>query len=325
MPNTLTFDHLCTEQRLPAWKDAVCDTFVKLECETDPQLPFHGKLEAAVFDDLHVSRVQSSPQVVRRTRSLAEQADQAFVLLSVQTRGKTIVRQGDSEAILTPGSLAFYDTARPYSLILPHNFDQIVLHLPRGLIEQSCPGGLEHMAQRVHASNPFAQAICALAPQLLRLANDVPSHLAHRTAAAAIEMISLALSSLVSATQASAGVVVTQEPKRSNSADALLWRTRELISEQIDDTSLSPSLLAAQTKVSLRRLQEAFKSQGTTPSDCIWEMRLEFVRGLLASTLHREASITTLAYRAGFSDMAHFSRRFKQQFGMTPSQYRSAH
>jgi AraC-like DNA-binding protein len=268
--------------------------------------------------------VQSSPQVVRRTRALADQADRAFVLLSVQTRGKTVVRQGDSEAILTPGCIAFYDTARPYTLGLPSNFDQIVLHLPRDFVEKSSPGGLDHMAQRISASDPFAQAICALAPQLLRLATQAPSHLAHRTAAAAIELIALALSSLGSSDSEATSQRHFEGPKHTTSADALLWRTRELISQQIDDTALNPTLLAAQSKVSLRRLQEVFKSHGTTPSDCIWDMRLEFARGLLASGQHSHESLTTLAYLAGFSDMAHFSRRFKRSYGVAPSQYRSA-
>ena len=105
-------------------------------------------------------------------------------------------------------------------------------------------------------------------------------------------------------------------------ADALAWRARDLIGQQLEDTALSPTRLASQVHVSLRRLQEVFQSQGTTLIDCIWQARLEFARSMLCNCEHRQESISTVAYRAGFTDVAHFSRRFKQAFGMSPRQYR---
>jgi AraC-like DNA-binding protein len=305
-----------------AWRDAVCNTFVRLECTPQRDAPFHGHLNSGVLGELHVTRVQSSPQVVRRTSELAAQATEAYVLLSIQTRGRTLVQQGGSEALLTPGCIAFYDTARPYTLTLPNDFDQIVLHLPRQTIEANAPGGLAKMATMLPSSNPFAQAILALAPQLLRIATSSPSALAERTAKAAIELISLALTSLT----IPVGHLENELPRvtapNNASAEALIWRTRDLITKQIDDSELTPLKLAAQLNVSIRRLQEVFKAQGTTLSDCIWEARLEFARSLLVSAPHRGESISTIAYRAGFADCAHFSRRFKQRFHVSPSEYR---
>jgi AraC-like DNA-binding protein len=319
---------LATESNTPAsssaaWRDAVCDTFVRLECELEKRSPFHGLLEAGAVGDLHVARVKSSPQVVNRTRELAEQASDAFVLLSIQTRGKTLIKQGKNETMLTPGCIAFYDTARPYTLSLPNDFDQIVMHLPRDLVEKNAPGGLDHMAEKLNASNPFAQAILALAPQLLRIATAAPTILAQRTAAAAIELIALALVSLANGKENMLGLSHDSAALTSASADSIVWRARDAISQHIDDTNLNPAALAAQVKVSLRRLQEVFKAQGTTPSYCIWEMRLEYARNLLSAQQNQQDSITTLAYRAGFSDLAHFSRRFRQQFGVSPKEYRS--
>jgi AraC-like DNA-binding protein len=324
MRTVLATEKIAPSNASTAWRDAVCDTFVRLECELEKRSPFHGLLEAGAVGDLHVARVKSSPQTVNRTRELAEQASDAFVLLSIQTRGKTLIQQGKNETLLTPGCIAFYDTARPYTLSLPNDFDQIVLHLPRDLVEKSSPGGLDHMAEKLNASNPFAQAILALAPQLLRIATAAPTILAQRTAAAAVELIALALASLANGKDAMLGMSRDSASNKSASADSILWRTRDAISDHIDDTNLTPALLAAQVKVSLRRLQEVFQAQGTTPSDCIWEMRLEYARNLLSAQQYQKDSITTLAYRAGFSDTAHFSRRFKQQFGMSPREYRSS-
>jgi AraC-like DNA-binding protein len=322
MRTVLATNKIAQASTASAWKDAVCDTFVRLECDLEKRTPFHGLLQAGAIGDLHIARVKSSPQVVNRTRELAAQANDAFVLLSIQTRGKTFIQQGKNETLLTPGSIAFYDTTMPYQLSLPDEFDQIVLHLPRVLIEKHSPSGLGHMAEKLNASNPFAQAILALAPQLLRIATAAPTPLAQRTAAAAIELIALALASL----DRSNDEVIKSEHNSSVltsvSADAIVWRARDAISQNIEDAHLNPKALATQINVSLRRLQEVFKEQGSTPSDCIWEMRLEYARTLLAAHQFQKDSITTLAYRAGFSDIAHFSRRFRQQFGVSPSEFR---
>ncbi len=317
MPTALSIDNLPAARRESARRDAVCEAFVRLECSPDRQAPMHGRLEVGTLGGLHVARVVSSPQRVERTRERAAQDGDPFILISVQLRGRTIVRQAGSEADLTPGCIAFYDTARPYTLTLPGDFDQIVLHLPRELIEASVARGLDHMARRLNASDPFAQTILALAAQLLRMLGSAHGSMAQRTAPAAMELIALALDSL-------------DEPNRGDthgarraSAHALVWRTRELIGRQLEDTELSPTRLVGQVHVSLRRLQEVFQSQGTTLSDCILDARLEFARGLLASGGHSREPVSTVAYRSGFSDVAHFSRRLRQQFGVSPSEYRA--
>lgn len=323
MTALFSIDALPQMRREAAWRDAVCDAFVRLECTPDASAPLHGRLEAGLLGDLHVARVTSSPQRVERTAARAAQDDQAFVLLSLQYRGRTVVRQGASEAVLTPGCIAFYDTARPYTLSLPTDFDQIVLHLPRDLVSARVPHGLDHMAQKLSAVNPFAQTIIALGPQLLTMMNTARPGMAARTAAAAVELISLALDSLGDDADVQRQ---TLEPPRAPGAvaDALAWRTRDLICRQLDDALLTPSLLASQLHVSLRRLQEVFHSKGTTLSNCIWEARLEFARGLLVVASERQESVSTIAMRSGFSDVAHFCRRFKQRYGLPPSEYRAS-
>ena len=320
MPTVVSIDELPSARREAIWRDAVCDAFVRLECAPERGAALHGRIEAGTLGELHVARVVGSPQRVERTRDHAARADEAYVLVSVQLHGRTVVRQGASEAVLTPGSLAFYDTTRPYTLGLPGDFEQIVLHLPQRTLERSVPGGLDHMAERLHASHPFAQAILALAPQLLRLVESARPEIAQRTAAAAEELLVLALDSLATPPGDDPRA---QRPLRSPAPNAIAWRTRELIARQLEDADLTPTRLALQAGVSLRRLQEVFQTQGTTVTDCIWGMRLEFARGLLADPQHHWEAIGTLAFRAGFNDLGHFSRRFKQRFGLSPRDYRA--
>jgi AraC-like DNA-binding protein len=316
MNTVLSIDSLPAARRAPAWRDAVCATFVRLECSPDRHAPMHGRIEAQVWGDLHVSRVISSPQFVERTATRAATADDAYVLLSVQLRGRTVVQQGSAQAELTPGSMAFYDTTRPYTLALPGDFEQIVLHLPHAALERAVPGGLDHMAQRIGPGNPFAQALVAVAPQLLQLSAAARPGLAERTAAAARELMALALESLAQPTAAH----TRSDAAGGAAASSLVWRARDAISRRLADPQLAPAAVAAEVGVSLRRLQEAFQQQGCTMVDCIWDMRLEMARSMLATAA--DVSIGAVARRAGFVDAAHFSRRFRLRFGLSPRAYR---
>ena len=46
-------------KRLQFWRDAVCDTFVELDCRAVSEAPFFGEITTAQCDEMHFSRVRS--------------------------------------------------------------------------------------------------------------------------------------------------------------------------------------------------------------------------------------------------------------------------
>ena len=58
---------------------------------------------------------------------------------------------------------------------------------------------------------------------------------------------------------------------------------------------------------------------GTPFFEYLWQMRLEYAKNLVLSG---ELSLTEIALESGFLSLAHFSRRFKDQYGKSPSEYR---
>ncbi|MBR1177036.1 helix-turn-helix domain-containing protein [Bradyrhizobium sp. KB893862 SZCCT0404] len=298
------------------WRDAVCDSFVRVECRSDGSAGLHGRLESGLLGGLHVARVTSSPQLVERTRETAAQATESFMLMSIQLRGRTLIRQARSEALLTPGCVGFYETSRPFTLSLPSDFDQIVLHVPTDVFERNALGAVDRTAQRIDASNPYARALVALSGQLVSVANSAVSQTTGGLETIAIELMSLAASTL--------GSDHDEVPDLAQvGPNAIVWRARDLISKHASNRSLDPDKLAARTGVSLRRLQTLFHEQGSSISEEIWDMRLEHARSLLSEDRFRNQSLTEIAFEAGFVDFAHFSRRFKKRYGLAPREYRS--
>ena len=79
--------------------------------------------------------------------------------------------------------------------------------------------------------------------------------------------------------------------------------------------------LARQFNTSRRSLLRLFKATtGTSPSRYIEDMKIESAKTLLATS---KMSMKQIAHEAGYSTASHFSARFHQLTGLTPSAFRS--
>lgn len=104
-------------------------------------------------------------------------------------------------------------------------------------------------------------------------------------------------------------------------ADLRLRRAVFLI-EQSLVRPVSTEWLARQVNISTRQLTRLFRQEfNTSPSEFIRTARLRYGRWLLKNSAE---SVTEIALGTGFSDCAHFIRAFRQQYGVTPGDYRAS-
>lgn len=79
--------------------------------------------------------------------------------------------------------------------------------------------------------------------------------------------------------------------------------------------------IADSASISTREATRSFKKAiGQSPIDYLLSYRLNNTQKLLLST---SRSITDIAYENGFTDSAYFSKAFKKQYGISPSEYRA--
>ena len=83
---------------------------------------------------------------------------------------------------------------------------------------------------------------------------------------------------------------------------------------------ISLTEMAHLCNMSLSTFKRHFKKiYGTTPNSYIFDRRLEKSKQLLATS---ELSLTDVAFSSGFKTVSHYSRKFKEKFGIPPSQYK---
>ncbi len=96
----------------------------------------------------------------------------------------------------------------------------------------------------------------------------------------------------------------------------------EFIDRNLADVELGVTTIARAFNLSPRSIHKLFEGETRTVARTIWERRLECCRDLMVDPSLAARSITEIAHRWGFNDSQHFSRVFKQRFGMTPRDYR---
>ena len=94
-----------------------------------------------------------------------------------------------------------------------------------------------------------------------------------------------------------------------------------LVEDHMDDPQFSVNYLCENLGMSRSQLYRKFESiTGQTPNDFIRSVRLKHAAQLLRSG---NSSISEISDRVGFNSIKYFNKYFKEEFGVTPTQYRA--
>lgn len=300
--------------RLDGWRDLLREHFVALDVHADADAPFDGAVRSSLVGHLAVATVDSTDQDCIRTPGLARRDDDAYLQVGLIARGQAVVRQDGREALLGPGAYTIYETGRPFSWRLRGPWRLLVFTWPRELV------GLDE------------DTACAATARALggdRLGGIVGRTLADVVASppalspAGGRRLATELGDLVG--------TVAEEALRhddgpgARSAAALRARVEAYVAEHLEDPDLCPESIARAHFVSTRQLHRAFADDSSTVSRLVRQRRLEHGRRELCDPRLADLSVTDVALRCGFGDLAAFSRAFKDAFHEPPSTFRRRH
>ncbi|GAA1917728.1 helix-turn-helix domain-containing protein [Microbacterium aoyamense] len=300
-------------QDFESYRATVSHAVVALDVHANEPERFRGRLEAGITGDIHLFDVQANAHAVHRTPALIAHAAQRYFKFSLIERGSGMIVQDGRETALRPGDMALYDTDKPYSLVFDDDIRMSIVMFPRELLDIPTELLSRITAMRLDGANGVGAMIRPYLSTLTHQIGEVDGHIARRLFRTAFDMVGTLLESELG------------DATTTSSHDGLMRRILDYIDEHLTQPDLNPSEIAAAHFVSVRHLHALFSDQGTTVSTVVRTRRLDRCYDDLMNPLLAGRSVTTIALDNGFVDAAHFSRTFRNHFGVPPSAVRRDH
>lgn len=299
------------------WCDMLNEHFVALDVADVADSRFTGAVRSMSLAHLQVSSVRSTSQHIARTDSLIDKDRIEYVQIGMIRRGRAIVVQDGRECTLTRGDFAIYDTSRPFDWIIDGHPDDDQWELevftwPRHMLRLDARESSDMTAMAFDGSAGFS----GLLGRFLHDLSSTRSSLDITGAQAIADEVGDLVSVIARNT--------TTSPTIDSPTAALVRSAQRYIDDHLADPELSPGAVAAAMLVSTRQLHRVFAASGTTVARSIRVKRLERCRREIIASGSADRSLGQISRRWGFADLAVFSRAFREQYGMSPRQYRSA-
>jgi AraC family transcriptional regulator, positive regulator of tynA and feaB len=273
---------------------------------------FNASIHYTNIADLVLCRLSAPVRHrVFHTAALVKRDDRDLVKAMFQTEGSSFVEQDGRATVLQPGDWTIYETGKPSNVIVPGRARMLFLIVPREkiLARNFDLGNL--VARRFSGSRGLGKLIWSLLSATFDQMPEIRNRSGQDVADIVVQMIRLAL--LESA----------DEHANVDSKEVIRERVKRYISSHLRDPDLSITRLAGTARCTKRYLHMAFHSENVSISDYILKLRLQRCREDLLNPAFVHRSITDIAYSWGFNSSNHFSRCFKEEFGVSPRTLRA--
>ncbi len=304
---------LMAHEGLEGWQtalQAICGQF-------ETQMAFNrslfiGEISLQCHAGLPMAHLRTNAGLIARNSIKADHDNDQSCFLVSQRSGFSQISQDGTSIQLAPGDLLLMDSVgsceiTPFGLIehaslsLPrHEVERVLKHAKFGKISTASPSGkMLHMLVDQLCREPESEYDQGGESEALRTAF--------------ISLLAPALS---------------QGYKEALPADALHGANlrsyvQKIIDESLTQPNLNPVGLAGRLNISVRHLYRLFEEQNDSVCRYIQRSRLKRSAEDLSNHFLRSESITSIAYKWGFTDSAHFSRAFKKHFQLSPKEYRA--
>jgi AraC-like DNA-binding protein len=311
---TVSFSTAAVEPRsqLSYWREVVCATFVGLDVEPPEQRTpgFRGEVSAHDLGSMQVATVTSQPHAVVRSPARIRSSPDDDIFVNLAVRGRAVMAQDGRETELRAGDFTYYDSARPCRIACPDPFRLVVLKIPRDLFTVRCRPGGRATAAAISGDRGVGALFSGLLRRVPARTNGLPDAIAQKVGDSVLDLLTTALSERANG----------DRPPLPHAAQLL--RAQRHITDHLGDPALSPPAVAEALGLSLRYLHALFQAEGTSPFRWVMEQRLKLAATLLADPRQAGRSVTSIGFGVGFKDTSHFSRAFKDRYGLGPRSYR---
>lgn len=300
IPSVETFDTAPIQEgaRVRYWNNAARNVFDAIEVEPATHR-FAGRLRRRSFGAVQLATVDSTAVAIHGLASSKLNG----IYLMVNERGSCEMQQRGRRNRLLTGELTVLCAHEPYRLECSREHRTHVLYVPGSNLDEALDAQIAVAHRGVESE--------LLGAFIGRLGNlDMKQQTTGNLLDTTLNLIRLTWPG------------PRTPPARGNAA-AWRERLRRHVEQHLGDPELDAEGIARHFGISSRYVQMIFARAKTTLSQHILERRLQCVAERLRHEPQRR--ICDIALEAGFNDVSHFCRRFRERFGVSARDYRARH
>ncbi|RFA17339.1 hypothetical protein B7R21_01000 [Subtercola boreus] len=306
--------------RVALWEQHNARALLSLQCRTLDDEPLDASEANVDLGSLSCARVTATPHVIERTAREISATETEGLALYFTLRGESFFYQRDGVHVLRPGTLLICDVNQPFRRGFAGGLEELVLRVPRRLVDH------------IGGDSPLGRG-----PVTMDFSSRPTARTAARTLAALVSA-AMELPSLDVADQRSPhalGTAADVEPRVVDLLRSILSNddlrglaavrsaAHSALGRRLRDPGLSVRHIADEIGVSERQLSRAFAESGTGPARVLLDLRLELADRTLRDPASTLASVGEVAAACGFSSHSHFTRVYRDRFGVTPARVRA--
>lgn len=264
------------------------------------------EMSARAVGGIHLAAIATSP-----VRASHEVEDDDTVYLGIATSGAGALDERGNR--VRRGHLNVARRDRPTTTLVTDPSSILSIAIPRALLLPRL-AGFDDLVGRAVAPTPASRLLESYVAALIGEERDIPAGHAAILSGHIVDLTCLALG---------AGGD-SADRARGGMRAGRLRAIRADMAASIREPELSPAWLARRHGISESYIRALFYDTGTSFTDHLLSIRLDYVRRMLADSRFDERTIAALALEAGFGDISWFNQVFRRRFDMTPSEMRRA-
>ena len=308
--STFSTDDLPDYERFDQFRDEFARRITRLDVRQRGDGPFHARMRSSIIGNVGFLTADYSAASYGRTADLMGDGKDYFAM---QICVSNAFHEASSERTFAVGEARLLDNTACDHIANDTGGAMVIVWAPRKAVLALVPEAEDLTRSLIVRDQPELRLLKNYVTTLL----DTPNIDAKTLAVAGNHVVDLFALTLGGNQDAG------RETGPSSLRAARSLAVRQSIEARLHDAALTLPDIAMANGISERYVQRLFEDMGTNFTDYVLNQRTERVHGLLLNPMHGHRLISDIAFGAGFGDLSHFNRSFRQRYGMTPSEARA--
>jgi AraC-like DNA-binding protein len=309
----IEIEHLPAGLKDNTWQTALSEFAIQTASKTSPA-PSVQRGQLKVFTSstgFIFTLVKASEQILAPMAGMAG----SMFWLNLVLQGEALAKIEGQALPLKRGDILYGHRGAAGNLEIGENFEMLMVNIPADVVRRKQYVWLPERTLKLDQAKGTAKLLSDL---LLSVAGEID-----RLSDTAIVALEAAILPLLTA-----GVFDERKESESMGSEAayrrLMQRLCTSIDAQLSDERLTIQRIAREQGMSVRYVQKLFSRHGDSFRHYIRKRRLDQCREMMSDPAQAAVSITTICLNWGFNDPAYFSRNFRLEYGVSPSEFRRA-